>query len=115
MKLYRYEFKGDGLFTALDYLYDIDMEVNDAEDFKKAEDYFEQYLPTVSNISLAKPFRFYFTEDGIEKFGPYIDIFVRLFQKYYKDKVNRMIIDAPAIRYTIYHDKYQMVIQHRNY
>jgi len=113
MKIIRYEYNGDGLFTAFDYLYDVDMNHDDANDFSYAENYFENNLPTVTGIDLSKYFKFYFTEAGVKKFSKPLSIISNLFKLYVDEpnSLNIISLDVPDnIRY-VYKDMYQIVIQ----
>ena len=118
MKITRYEFCGEGLFNALDYLYGADMDREDAIEFSKVENIFENNLPTPHYISYDSSYgipRFYFTEFGNKKFRKEINILVDLFDRYCSEfgtitKVTKSFDDNSSFK-VIYKDRYQVLVQ----
>lgn len=112
MKLIRYEFNGEGLFNALDYLYSADMTKDDEIEFNKADDYFEYNLKPIKNVDLSKWYKCYFTEVGFNKFRPYITIMNNLFEKYVDELgIGELIkLEVPDDISVIYKDEYQVAI-----
>lgn len=111
MKLFRYEFAGDGIFNALDYLYDADMDMDDYKMLCEIENMFEDKLPT-TKLTHTFEYKYYFTSYGNKFFEKQLNNLKYLFDTYCKDygSMNVIIIDNPSNDVIIYKDKYQMAI-----
>ena len=113
MKLTRFEFDNDGIFNALDYLYMADMTIDDKIDFDKVEESFEKNLKAPMFISSAKPYKFYFTKEGVEKFKTELETLERLFKEYAETSSVRFEKKIHLINQDdniVYRDIYQMAL-----
>ena len=109
----RYEYNNIGIFEALDYLYEADMDMDDYKELGDIEDVFDKKLPTMPFISVDTIYKFYFTEYGTKRFKNCLDRLVELFNTYCDaNKVNIISIEYPINEdLIVYRDKFQIVVK----
>ena len=112
MKLIRYEFAGEGIFDAMDYLYSADMDKEDQIDFSKIENTFKKKLPAPLGYPMTGIIKFYFTEYGYKRFYKELTDLCNLFDIYcINDGQSKKIsINVPDDTKFNYRDKFQVAL-----